>query len=319
MNKQWICTAASPRTQAAARRTATASALAALGLICGVLTAPTAVQAFERHTCSEEWYDGNIHDSVRDRRVPYKTQACPDTNTPVPTGYQVIDGRIFYVTSSSNRYSDCGGTGVGSLGKILMPKCYLPERLQTHENDEKRTFWLVSEDGAHLRTLESRQTSLTPVQQRRAAAYAMDSTSVYMDSEKIEGADPESFEVIFPFEDDTRLERFSFARDRQHLFINGAPVALLDLTQLKWLSVPCTGEKMECDNTQYSAPMIGKIGRDILYLDYGASPTVFPGLATPDIECSRKGFKNYCASAGKRYLFEAGVMTPAKLVVQPAE
>ncbi len=315
MNTQWICTAASSRT-------ATASALAALGLLCGILTASPAAQAFERHTCTEKWYDGNIHDSIRDRRVPYKTQDCPapkDSETPIPTGYQVIDGRIFYVTSSSNRYNDCGGTGVGSLGKILMPKCYMPDKLQTHENVEERTFWLVSEDGAHLRTLASSQTNLTPVQRRSAASYAMDSTSVYLDSEKINGADPESFEVIFPFEDDTRLDRFSFARDRQHLFINGAPVPLLDLAQLKWLPVPCTGEKMECDNTQYSAPMIGKVGRDILYLDYGTSPTVFPGLATPDVECSRKGFKNYCASAGKRYLFDAGVMTPATLVVQPAE
>lgn len=299
-----------------------AVSLTTTGSILILLLLPTASWAFERHTCTETWYETGIRDSIHNKRSAYKMNDCPapeDKKTELKTGYQVIDGRVYWVSSSSKRYSPCQGQGVGSLGQIITPTCYLPAILQTHENVEQRNYWRVTEDIAHFRPARSGQPALTPAQQDRVDLYAVDQTSVYYLSDKIDGADPESFEVMFPFDDDAKLKRYAVSRDSQHAFINGYSLPLIDLSNVQWLDLPCTGDIQSCRSTEYAAPMIGKVGRDVLYLDNRARPTVFPGLATSKIACSREGFKNYCVSGGKRYLIDFGVMTSARLVEQPAE
>lgn len=300
--------------------------LAQIVVLCFTLWLPLTSQAFETYSCTESWFDTTLADSLANRRPPDRERDCSKEKDAVrKDSFQVVDGRVYLVAVSRERDSPCKGTGVGSVAQGLNPVCYLPASLQIHETIERRTFWLLSTDATHFRAAHSNQTALTPDQAGKIAAYTMDSTSVYLRATRIEGADPQSFEVIFPFGDYSavnlnakdKLQRYFFARDKQHLFIDEWSLPAIDLTKVEWLSGPCTGEIMECQNTAYAKPLVGKVGNDILYLDQRARPTLFRNLATADFELSREGFRSYVKSAGKRYMIDFGVMEEAKLVAQP--
>ncbi|MFJ4434377.1 DKNYY domain-containing protein [Pseudomonas sp. NPDC089395] len=227
------------------------------------------------------------------------------------TGYRVMDDRAYWFSTSGNRRSPCSAKGVGGMGQIFNPVCWLPSTLQVHHTQAERNFWLVSNDGANFQVARSNQTTLTQVQKSQLNNYAMDRSSVYLRSSKIKDADPESFEVIFPFRDDDTLQQYSFATDRNHLFIDGWAFPKIDLAQIEWVNITCTDEPYKC-----RTPMIGKAGNDILLFDNGARPRLFPNLGTPDLTCSRREYENYCISNGKRYLIDRRV-EEASLVAQP--
>lgn len=294
--------------------------------LCCTFWLPLTSQAFETFSCTESWFDVTFTEYLANPSSPVRERDCSEEKDAVRNDrFPVVDGRVYWGSVSRERYSPCKGTGVGAVGQGLDPVCYLPARLQVHETVETRKFWLLSTDAAHFRAAHSNQAALTPDQAGKVAAYTMDSTWVYLRATRMEGADPESFEVIFPFGDYSavnrnakdKLQRYLFARDNQHLFIDEWSLPHIDLTQVEWLTGPCTGEIMECQNTAYAAPLVGKVGIDILFLNPRARPTLFRNLATADFEMSREGFRTYVISAGKRYLIDFGVMTEAKLVAQP--
>lgn len=294
-----------------------ASRLVRIALLCSTSYLPLTGHAFETLTCTESWYDASIQSSIESDRQPFQVRDCSQDKDSAPkTGYTVIDNRVYRGGSSRHRYSPCQGTGVGSVGEVLNPVCWMPSWLQTHETVEHRDYWLVSEDAAHFRIVPPAQPSSAEGRQRGAGAYAMDSESVYLGTEKIEGADPATFEVYFPTDSAAKLERYSFARDKNHLFIDEWALPLIDLERVEWLGVICTGEGTECRNSAYAKPQVAKVGTDILFLDNGARPTVFRDLATSLITFSREGFTTYCAVAGRHYRIEFGIMKEAKLVLQ---
>jgi hypothetical protein len=295
-------------------------------VLCFTLWLPLKGQAFETFSCTESWFDTTFAETFANPRPPDRERDCSKEKDAVrKDSFQIVDGRVYLGGVSRERESPCSGTGVGSVAQGLNPVCYLPARLQIHETIERRTFWLLSTDAAHFRVARSSQAGLTPDQANQVAAYSMDSTTVYLGATRIKGADPKSFEVIFPFGDYSavnlnakdKLQRYSYARDNQHLFIGEWSLPPIDLTKVEWLSGHCTGEIMECQNTTYAKPLIGKVGDDILFLYKSARPTLFRNLATADFELSREGFKSYVISGGKRYLIEHGFMEEAKLVAQP--
>lgn len=300
--------------------------LAQIVVLCSTLWLPLTSQAFETFSCTESWFDTSLIESLETRRAPDRERDCSEDKDAVHNdSFPVVDGRVYWMAESNNRYSPCKGTGVGAVTQGLNPVCYLPARLQVHENVVHRTFWLLSTDAAHFRVARSSQAGLTPDQEDKVAMYSMDSTSVYIRANRIEGADPQSFEVIFPFGDYStvnlnakdKLQRYSYARDNQHLFIDEWSLPYIDLTTVEWLNGHCTGEITECQNTPSARPLVGKVGNDILYLHQSPRPTLFRNLATADFELSREGFRSYVRSGGKRYMIEAGFREEAKLVAQP--
>lgn len=192
--------------------------------------------------------------------------------------------------------------------------CYLPEGLRIHHNEEHRSYWLVSDDGANFRRVRTQKKRLTPDQARVIDRYGMDSTTVYLNSEKVVGADPSSFEVIFPFGDDAKWDNFSFARDQRHLFIDGWMMPGVDLEGIAWLHVPCTEGTFRCSETSLHKANFGQLGEDVLFLQYGFRPTLFRRLARSELSCMRRDFTYFCIADGKRYRVEADFDEQARLV-----
>lgn len=271
-------------------------------------------QAFEKYRCTESWYKQSISASVR--RSPDTIRECePFPSHTLELGwYAVIQGKAYWHIVDEERHSPCSGGGAGALGHLIDPVCYVPRKLQFHQNDSYHQFWLVSGDGQHFHLASTNKKDLMPWQRASVMRYAVDSTFVYWNSEKMEGADPALFEVIFPFGDDPRWEKYSVARDQNHIYIDGWPIPTIDLDKVGWMDVRCEGPDTRCKETGYAAASIGKVGDDILFLRYGYRPTVFKGLASSDLSCFRRDFSQYCYTSGKRYLIEPDLEQEAKLI-----
>ena len=130
--------------------------------------------------------------------------------------------------------------------------------------------------------------------------YATDSHAVYLNSDKIEGADPSSFEVLFPA-DEERWSKYFFARDARHLYIDGRPFPLTDVSGIEWLKIPCREGENVCSNTDGQSAEIGRLGRDVVFMQYGSRPTLFKNFAQPDLSCEKKDFEYRCRSKGVTY------------------
>lgn len=282
-----------------------------------LLWQPMQSQAFETHNCTEKWFNQSIKSSRQSD--PVKVRECQVGSEAKQLGwYWIIDGKAYWLYSNKDRHSPCSGRGPGAQGQLLNPVCYLPEMLQVHQNDETHEYYLVSQDGGHFSPATTKQMNLKPLQKDDVSRYAMDSTSVYLNSEKINNADPKSFEVIFPFGDDPKWDDYSFAKDSKHLYVDGWVIPNIDLDRVVWLDLPCSEPMNNCDTT-YTPPSIGKAGQDVLFLKYGSRPTVFRNLAKPDLACSRREYSGYCFSGGKLYLIVPDFEEVAKLIPQDPE
>ncbi|MFK8332852.1 hypothetical protein M2D63_022850 [Pseudomonas sp. BJa5] len=188
--------------------------------------------------------------------------------------------------------------------------------MQIHNTYETRKFWLVSRDGANFRMAPATPAVLTPSQLDELSRYAVDRTAAYYNSDRIEGAAPATFEVFFPTGTAEHWKNYSFARDAHHLFINGWPLPFFELSQATRLALSCADdESFTCRDRASRQPLLIKVGDDLLFLD-GSRPTLFKGLAKPDLACSLHGFKAYCTSGGQHYRIEPGITKQARLMPQ---
>jgi hypothetical protein len=292
-----------------------------LAVFTGLLWLSGTCQAFENYSCTAQWFDTNVDDSIGTRRGPDRTETCRKEPTPARTfGYRVVDGKVYWGRTNTTRSSPCTAGGVGSMGQVLNPVCWLPRALQVHETHENRHFWLVSQDGAHFRTAPSAQAELTASQQDDLSRYAVDRTSVYYSSKKIEGADPETFEVFFPDGVLPHGNEYSFARDSRHLFVDGWSLPLFDPTEVTWLELPCMDDKFSmCHHWTIQAPILGRLVDDLLVLGKGTRPTLFKDLLKSDVTCSLDGVTAYCIIDSQRYLIDFKGVEPARLVLQDGQ
>lgn len=273
--------------------------------------------AFETYECTEYWYNQGITAS-RDRQAD-RVADCAKTG---PAGrwvgehYLVVGGKAYWTFFEKERHSPCSGKGVGAMGNLFDPVCYLPSRLQTHHTMERRSFWLVSDDGDNFRLVGSSRKNLAAWQRESLNRYARDRTAVYLNTDKLPEADPQTFEVRFPFGDDAEWDRYYFARDRRHTYIDEYPVPAIDLDKVTWLTLPCVEQAISCRDSAHGAARIGTVGRDILFLRYGDRPTVFRNRAKPGLTCFRSAFTSYCRIDGKVYAIKPDFDEEARLVLE---
>ncbi|MFT3721046.1 DKNYY domain-containing protein [Pseudorhodoferax sp.] len=196
------------------------------------------------------------------------------------------------------------------------PVCYLPSRLQIHRTMEIRKFWLVSEDGDNFRLMGSHRTDLVVWQRQQLNRYAADRTAVYLNDEKLPEADPQTFEVLFPYGSDTEWQDFYFARDRHNTYIDTYLVPDIDLGKIAWLPLRCIEGSISCRDSADHVARIGIVGRDIVFLRDGNRPTVFRNQAKPDLLCFRFSYTSYCRIDGKLYAIQPAFEAEARLIVQ---
>jgi len=265
------------------------------------------------YSCQEAWFDADIRDPSNTNQKAKRVQTCRKGDRPVSpsTHYFIKSGNAYRVHVDIER-SDPScfyGGGPGNMGQIAEPICWLPRDWHRMRTDEHRYFWFVSRDGANFHPVSIPHAVLSPTQQSQLSHYAVDSDSVYRYSGKIEGADPKTFEVIFPFAEILHLQKYSIARDNQHLYVDGWPFPLIDLSQVKWLQLPCSnGEYSKCDREEYRQPSLGTIGDDLIYFEPSMHAALFKGVAKSDLSCSLyDSFKASCISGGHNYQFSHGI------------
>jgi hypothetical protein len=265
-----------------------------------LLASTTHCFAFERYNCTETWYKQSL--SHTDAKKSYATKYCsPDKSIKGPTDAQevrvrttVVKGQAFWVSTQYERHKPCAGRGVGTLGQVLDPVCYLPNFLQINENIENRNYYWLSDDGAHFKPSKTKQTTLTQWQTNQLNRFTQDSKTVFYNSEPVINADPETFEVIFPFGNDKKFENYAVTKDKAQTYIEGISIPSIDLNHITWLPITCKDSEDECKSSAYSVGLIGKSNHDVLYLKYADTPTVFKNWANDNIECWRKGYGIFC-------------------------
>ena len=284
---------------------------------CILLLLASLSSAFEKYECTEYWYNQGISAS-QDRQAD-RVADCTKTGLVgrwVGKYYLVVGGKAFWTFFKKERHSPCSGKGVGALGNLFDPVCYLPSRLQTHHTMERRSYWLVSEDGDNFRLVGSDRKDLAAWQRESLNRYARDRTAVYLNTDKLPEADPQTFEVLFPYGDDVGWDRYYFARDRRHTYIDEYLVPAIDLDRVAWITLPCVEQAISCRDSAYGAARIGTVGRDILFLRYGYRPTVIRNRAKPGLLCFRSAFTTYCRIDGKVYAIKPDFNEDARLVLE---
>ncbi|MFC3627298.1 DKNYY domain-containing protein [Vogesella amnigena] len=276
--------------------------------------------AFEKRQCEEHWYKQSVALSNidKDYRFVGTCRRLEGISHNVGDYYLILDGKVYWTSFQSERHSPCSGKGVGAMGQMLDPVCYLPSSLQIHTTYETRNFWLVSNDAANFRLANTSKKTLQSWQRERLMRYAMDSQSVYLNSDKIDGADPATFEVLFPGEED-RWSSYSFARDSRHLYIESWSFPLMVLSDIVWLDIPCVKGTFSCSVTSQQKVEIGRIGQDLLFMLYGSRPTLFKNFAQPDLKCEKKDFEFRCRSKGVTYRIRPDFDNEASLERLPGD
>lgn len=291
------------------------------------LAASLSCHAFERYECWETWYPYSIDNPqhLKGSRV----RACPPepANRVAFGWFHVAEGKVWWSFTETSRSRPCAGQGPGAMGNLLNPVCYLPDFLQIHHNVEYRSFWLVTEDSANFRMAPTMHTPLQDWQKAQLQRYAVDSTSAYLNSEKIPGANPATFEVLFPFGDEEKWNEYFVARDDKHIFFDQWALPGVKIENLAWLDLRCLPGDKFCDNRQPTVPFLGVVGSDLLLLGRSMRPTVFHNAAAPDLKCFRGGFHHFCRINGEFFQFRSDFDEEARLepvndselaLVQPA-
>jgi hypothetical protein len=285
-----------------------------LAMAAMVLHIPIQAQAFTKLHCRERWFDHSVSGSNLDAYQDSECVAPSATFKPLGEWYWLADGKAYFRTVRTEDSRACAGRGPGALGNLLDPRCYLPSGLQRHDHYETRSFWLASPDGAHFRLAPTRQPQphsrkMTMALQR----YGVDGRTAYYDGEELVGADAKTFEVIFPFEHDESLRDYEFAVDANHLFINEWTLQRFDPSRIEWLVVPCAKDLKtllpeRCQESLVRS--LGRIGEDLLYMSRSARPTLFKGLAEPDLHCEEvaRGFQ--CVSRRRTFLIRVDYPEP---------
>jgi hypothetical protein len=276
-----------------------------LALAATLLCLSAQAQAFTKVHCYEKWFDHPMRGSGESAYQAFKCNPQSATFKPLGEWYWLADGKVYFRTVSTEDSRVCGGRGVGALGNLLDPRCYLPSALQRHDHYETREFWLTSPDGAHFRLAPTRQPQphsrkMTMALQR----YGVDGRTAYFDGDELVGADAGTFEVIFPFEEDAYLNKLYVAIDRDHVFIDRWTLPRMDLSRIEWLVVPC-GKDMSkwrlerCEKA--SVRTLGRVGNDLLYMSYPNRSALLSGLAPPDLRCEDVVTGMQCRSRGRIY------------------
>lgn len=261
----------------------------------------------DTYDCQEKWYGSGVHTSEHSGKI----NTCTKGDRPIAPGadYYISGDSVHRVNVDITQHNpSCSyGGGPGNMGQMFIPVCWLPREWHRMHISERRHFSFISDDGANFRTASTKQTVLTPSQKNQLDRYVVDSSSVYYIASKMKGADPNTFEVIFPFGDSSSINKYDIARDNKNLYINGKQLPLIEIYEVKWLEIACketyTGA---CQHSISNVPDVGVINKDIIYLSQWPHVALIKNVVIDELVCFSKGADIFCNMADKRYLLQGG-------------
>lgn len=145
-----------------------AQSSARLLLLFGLLALSPAAQAIEKFSCTEHWFDTSKEDVRLNPRQADRIQSCAASgkdNLARDTGYRFVNGQFYQYSAHRKRRSPCTANGVGNMGQMLDPVCWMPNKLQLHRTEVVRTFWLATtrlQAAAQSRRCKRCETLTTP-------------------------------------------------------------------------------------------------------------------------------------------------------------
>lgn len=274
----------------------------------------------EVNVCKESRYERL---DERGRVIPEKSRSknCSYDYHEISKRYAIIGKNAYWVSRNTYIEPAClrgSGVPIQGLFNLLSWDCWAaPSKIYNHED---RNLWFVAKRTPGFRPLSTSDVTLPEWKREQFEHYSVNESSVFFESEKIQGANPQSFTPIFPF-DDEKWSHFFFSRSRNTIFLAGNPIPDIRIERFSPLKpVECPGHGLRCP-PDYSDPgywgyqgVLGTVDGDVVFLAWdGAS--IFKGMASKDIFMFMTAKHKYLFSNGKFHeVLRGGASGSATLV-----
>jgi len=217
----------------------------------------------------------------------------------ISSNYVVKKWHVYWMTRTEYKEKPCGFGIAFYFHNLMSWRCFRSEMNQIDHIEERR-LRSVAPYSAEFKALEGSAPLLATWQQEQMAKYAKDEKSVFFEDIEIIGADPNDFEIIFPFGDDEVWKKISVSQSGKSLFSRWKPIGNIELNKFRaYIPVRCPKNGLRCvenfedvKNDSFRYGITGWIGDDIIVLhENGISR--FPGMASPDTFMFRTRYRTY--------------------------
>lgn len=263
-----------------------------------------------RDICSEMIY-GKIDKAGKPDTSKTSHGKCTTHSTPLFHQYVIADKTIYWMEQYDYNHTPCITDTGDTVGLIynLSWDCFTARPRQINAVSE-RSFYAVAPDTSSFQPLKSAKTDMVEWQKKQLTNYGRDNKTVYYHNWRLEGANPATSSVIFPFGNDKKWALYSVVTDGEKYFFNGQAMPDVDLRHFRVLKpVKCPGhglsrctfnddaeEFFKYGNWDGSIP--GVVGNDIVILQQFAVSR-FPNMASPDTFLFASSQALYFYSNGK--------------------
>lgn len=197
----------------------------------------------EVNVCKESRYERL---DEQGRVIPEKSRSgnCSSGYHAVSKKYALVGKTVYWVTRNTYIESACvrgSGVPIQGLFNLFSWDCWVaPDKVYNHEN---RDLWFVAIRTPGFRPLNTSDVTLPEWKREQFEHYSVNESSVFFESDKIQGANPQSFTPIFPF-DDEKWSHFFFSRSRKTVFLAGNPIPDIRIENFSVLKpVECPGAR----------------------------------------------------------------------------
>lgn len=232
---------------------------------------------------------------------------CTSDLRPVFSNYVTKRGQVYWMEKTIKYDKSCYLGAMTFFFDFGMWRC-LKSGSSSIELIESRRLVKVATYSPAFQALKTPESTLVDWQHEQLANYAKDKKAVYFKNIKIEGADPNTFAVIFPFGNDEIWKKISVSRSGKSLFLRWKPIENIEFNKFRaYIPVRCPGNGVSCvldfedfNNDSLRYGIFGSIDNDVFaFFENGISR--FPGMATPDTLMFRTRYTTYLYSREKFY------------------
>jgi hypothetical protein len=271
-----------------------------------------ALGQYEVDICRET-HHGMFAETAQVTWTQGKSQTCAADMRSISKNYVALDGLVYWMKNNSYTESPCiHGTGdTTAVFHNLSLECLTSRSDQVNVHEDRDLTLTARLSPAFHRIVDDGGTYREVWQGDQLEHFAADASSVYFESQKIDGADPRDFSVAFPFTDG-KWSEFHFSKSRGKLFVNGVSIPEMDVSRfelLKFVDWPDRGVKYAFDATLTIEPnsdtfgskgVLGRIGSDLVYLRRDGA-TIFRNMASTGAFVFIEPQHMYLSSAGQFY------------------
>jgi len=232
---------------------------------------------------------------------------CTPDLRPVFGNYVVKRGQVYWKEENRRYDTSCY---LGALTFFFEPDLWRCLKSETGgiELIETRKLVNVAAYSPAFQSLHASEPTHVKWQQEQFVNYAKDMNAVYFKDQKIDGADPIDFSIIFPFGDDEIWKDFSVAKSGKSLFFKWNLIEDFELGQFRVLiPVRCPEHGLSCvenfddlKNYRTRHGVLGWAGDDVVLLQ-SHGIVRFPDMASPDMFMFMTRYKAYLYTHKKFY------------------